>query len=71
MNVLVGQVAHLFHIDFFKECSHIDALDDLHDLLVKLLVVDLELLVLFDELCVVRREIRLLRRQPLPLGFKL
>ena len=48
LNILVGQVAHFFHIDFFEECSHIDTLDDLHDILVKLLVVYLELIVLFD-----------------------
>ena len=48
LNILVGQVAHFFHIDLFEECSHIDALDDLHDILVKLLVVHLELFVLFD-----------------------
>ena len=48
LDVLVGQVAHLFHVYFFEECSDIDALDDLHDLFVEPLVVELVLLVLFD-----------------------
>jgi len=34
LHVLVSQVAHLFHIDLFKQSCNIDALNDFYDLLV-------------------------------------
>ena len=56
LNVLIGQVTHLFHVDFLEQRGHIDTLNDFHDLFVEPLVVQLVLIVLFDQLRVVSSE---------------
>ena len=71
LNVLVGEVTHLLHVDLLEKSADIDALNDLDDLLVELLVLRLELLVLFDELGVVCREDLLLASESLLLRFEL
>jgi len=64
-------VLHLLHIDLLEQCADIDALNQLHDTLVQLLVVNLVLIVLLNHLGVLCSQHLLLARQPLLLWFEL
>ena len=65
LHVLVSQMLHLLHIDLLEQCADIDALNQLHDTLVQLLVVNLVLIVLLNHLGVLCSQHLLLARQPL------
>ena len=48
VDVLVCQLAHLFHVDLLEECADVDTLDKLHDRGLQALVIRLVLLVLLN-----------------------
>ena len=71
VQVLVGKVSHLLHVDLLQECADVDALDELVNLGLHLLVVGLGLIVLLDDLSVVAGENLLLLCQSLLLLLEL
>ena len=67
VGVLLGQVAHLFHVDLLEQCAHVDALDQLQDDLLQLFVLGSQLhvvllrgFVALDKLCILFLEALLL-----------